>query len=196
MCVSISLVWLYGGISRAKPIAETVSPKECLGETRWEIEADLLINTMGEMGASCPRPWTQPRPPLVAPSFGGWHMPAKARRLMDLAILDRCLALGVSPIHVSTDAAARTQIAAGFFADLNQSIARKPWTVGNVQAFPGGGQPCVALRWTVFLVLQSCYGSMDVLCTMPFRVAKGSCASWSAIANPHIPCNAASLWHV
>ena len=65
-------------------------------------------------------------------------MPAKARRLMDLAILDRCLALGVSPIHVSTDAAARTQIAAGFFADLNQSIARKPWIVGKVQAFTGG----------------------------------------------------------
>ena len=58
--------------------------------------------------------------------------------MMDLAILERCLATGVSPIHVSTDTAARKQIAVAYFADLNQSIGRKPWTVGKVQAFTGG----------------------------------------------------------
>ena len=113
-----------------------------VAEAVWLTEAQRCMVVISEIGgpdyASCPHPWTQPRPPLVAPSFGGWHMPAKALRMMDLAILDRCLVSGVSPILVSTDTAARKQIAAAYFADLNQSIARKPWTVGTVQAFTWG----------------------------------------------------------
>ncbi len=107
---------MYGEIGRGGFFADKAAG---FAEAVWQTEAQRCMVVITEIGgpdyASCPHPWTQPRPPLVAPSFGGWRMPANALRMMDLAILDRCLASGVSPIHVSKDAAARRQIATWYF---------------------------------------------------------------------------------
>lgn len=61
-------------------------------------------------------------------------MPAKARRMMDLAILHRCQALCLNPDKVGSCPTVRALIAEDFFVDVNPSIERKPWTHEDIGA--------------------------------------------------------------
>ena len=49
--------------------------------------------------------------------------------LIEMAVLDRCVALAIPPTVVATDPDARKRGARYMLVDLSQAVQRKPWMV-------------------------------------------------------------------
>ena len=52
--------------------------------------------------------------------------------LIEMAVLDLCVQLGIPPTAVATDPDARKRVARDLLVDLSQGVQRKPWMVGAI----------------------------------------------------------------
>ena len=89
-----------------------------------------------------PRPWTQPGVQALTPKFTGCglrassHAAAKRQfELLDLAFAHRCRDLGVRLRDACEEPAVRAKVASGLWANLSQSIKRKPWMHGEMPTY-------------------------------------------------------------
>ena len=85
-----------------------------------------------DSGISC---WTAPEPrsPHITPAVcQGCSMRPREVSLMELAFLDRCVQLGISPTAAATDQDSRRRVSKDLLVDLSQGASRKPWSVGRI----------------------------------------------------------------
>ena len=83
-----------------------------------------------DSGMSC---WTEPRAPHIDPAAcPGCSMIPREVALIEIAVLDRCVALAIPPTVVATDLDARKRVARDLLVDLSQGVQRKPWMVGGI----------------------------------------------------------------
>ena len=89
-----------------------------------------------------PRPWTQPAVQALTPKFRGCGFQASSHaaaqrqfELLDLAFIYRCRDLGVRLRDACEDRAVRAKVASGLWANLSQSISRKPWHYGDMPTY-------------------------------------------------------------
>ena len=52
--------------------------------------------------------------------------------LMEMAVLDRGVALGIPPTAVATDPDSRKRVAKDLLVNLSQGVQRRPWMVGTI----------------------------------------------------------------
>ena len=64
--------------------------------------------------------------------------------LMVMAVLARCVALGLPPTAVATDPDSRKRVAKDLLVNLSQGVDRKPWSVGVI------GRLTTNSRWYSF----------------------------------------------
>ena len=91
--------------------------------------------------------WTKPEPrsPHVTPAVcQGCSMLPREVGLMEMAILERCVELGISPTAVATDPDSRRRVSKDLLLDLSQGVSRRPWKVGRI------GRLTTNSRWYSF----------------------------------------------
>ena len=64
--------------------------------------------------------------------------------LMEMAILERCVELGISPTAAATDPDSRRRVSKDLLVDLSQGVSRRPWKVGRI------GRLTTNSRWYSF----------------------------------------------